>query len=126
MSNESRVIDCFGPNFLIETNGPVGLGGPIAYQLYSVTNKGAKWQGIGLTKEAGFFQGVVYRYGKVTPIEENDKLRLQFDWEILDSNGLGKDYFKDDFFNLIGDILYDIMDKQLNDGSLQYVNNAND
>jgi len=44
MSNESRVIDCFGPNFLIETNGPVGLGGPIAYQLYSVTNKGAKWQ----------------------------------------------------------------------------------
>ncbi len=45
---------------------------------------------------------------------------------LLDSNGLGKDYFKDDFFNLIGDILYDIMDKQLNDGSLQYVNNAND
>jgi len=27
---------------------------------------------------------------------------------------------------LIGDILYDIMDEQLNDGSLQYVNNAND
>ena len=91
-----------------------------------VENKGAKWQGIGLTKEAGFFQGVVYRYGKVTPIEEKDRLRLQFDWEILDSNGLGKDYFKDDFFNLIGDILYDIMDEQLNDGSLQYVNNAND
>ena len=32
-----------------------------------VQNKGAKWQGIGLTKEAGFYQGVVYRYGKVTP-----------------------------------------------------------
>ena len=91
-----------------------------------VQNKSAKWQGIGLTKEAGFYQGVVYRYGKVTPIEEKDRLRLQFDWEILDSNGLGKDYFKDDFFNLIGDILYDIMDEQLNDGSLQYVNNAND
>jgi hypothetical protein len=27
---------------------------------------------------------------------------------------------------LIGDILYDIMDKQLEDGNLQYVNNAND
>ena len=87
-----------------------------------VQNKGAKSQGIGLTKEAGFYQGVVYRYGKVTPIEEDDKLRLQFDWEILDSNGLGKEYFKDDFFNLIGDILYDIMEKQLEDGSLQYVN----
>ena len=91
-----------------------------------VQNKNAKWQAIGLTKEAGFYQGVVYRYGKVTPVEEKDRLRLQSDWEILDSNGLGKDYFKDDFFNLIGDILYDIMDEQLNDGSLQYVNNAND
>ena len=87
-----------------------------------VQNKGAKWQGIGLTKEAGFYQGVVYRYGKVTPIEENDKLRLKFDWQILDSNGLGQEHFKDEFFNLIGDILYDIMDKQLEDGSLQYVN----
>ena len=91
-----------------------------------VQNKNAKWQAIGLTEEAGFYQGVVYRYGKVTPVEEKDRLRLQFDWEILDSNGLGKDYFKDDFFNLIGDILYDIMDEQLNDGNLQYVNNAND
>ena len=41
-----------------------------------VQNKSAKWQGSGLTKEAGFYQGVVYRYGKVTPIEEDDKLRL--------------------------------------------------
>ena len=87
-----------------------------------VQNKDAKWQGVGLTAEAGEYQGVVYRYGKVTPIEEDDKLRLQFDWEILDSNGLGKEYFKDDFFKLIGDILYDIMDKQLEDGSVQYVN----
>tara|TARA_B100000609_G_scaffold190007_1_gene177520 strand:- start:304 stop:603 length:300 start_codon:yes stop_codon:yes gene_type:complete len=90
-----------------------------------VQNKDAKWQGIGLTKEAGFYQGVVYKYGKVTPHEENGKLRLQFEWQILDSNGLGKEYFKDDFFNLIGDILYDIMDKQLKDGTLQYVNTDN-
>ena len=93
-----------------------------------VQNKDAKWQGVGLTKEAGFYQGVIYRYGKVTPIEDKkeDRLRLEFDWQILDSNGLAKEHFNDDFFNLIGDILYDIMDKQLNDGSLQYVNNAND
>ncbi len=90
-----------------------------------VENKGAKWQGVGLTKEAGFYQGVVYRYGKVTPIEEDDKLRLKFDWQILDSNGLDKKYFNDEFFDLIGDILYDIMDKQLEDGSLQYVNTDN-
>ncbi len=42
--SESRVLDVFGPNLVIETNGPVGLGGPIAYQLYAVTDKGAKWQ----------------------------------------------------------------------------------
>ena len=91
-----------------------------------VQNKDAKWQGIGLTKEAGFYQGVVYKYGKVTPHEEDGKLRLQFEWSILDSNGLGKEHFNDDFFNLIGDVLYDIMDKQLKDGTLQYVNTDSD
>jgi len=47
MSNsksESRVLDVFGPNLLIETNGPVGVAGPVAYQLYSVTDKGMKYQ----------------------------------------------------------------------------------
>ena len=42
--SESRVLDVFGPNFLIETNGPVGLGGALTYQMYAVTNKGFKWQ----------------------------------------------------------------------------------
>ena len=42
--SESRVLDVFGPNFLIETNGPVGLGGALTYQMYAVTNKGLKWQ----------------------------------------------------------------------------------
>ena len=42
--SDSRVLDVFGPNLVIESNGPVGLGGPIAYQLYATTDKGAKWQ----------------------------------------------------------------------------------
>tara|TARA_B100000214_G_C23904908_1_gene598352 strand:- start:239 stop:826 length:588 start_codon:yes stop_codon:yes gene_type:complete len=44
MANEARVLDSFGPNFFIETNGPVGVGGAIAYQLYSINDKGATWQ----------------------------------------------------------------------------------
>ena len=44
MGSESRVLDVFGPNLVIESNGPVGLGGGIAYQLYSVNNDGGKWQ----------------------------------------------------------------------------------
>ena len=31
-----------------------------------VTDKDAQWQCIGLTEKAGFYQGVVYRYGKVS------------------------------------------------------------
>ena len=44
MANEARVLDSFGPNLVIETNGPVGVGGVLAYQLYATTEKGAKWQ----------------------------------------------------------------------------------
>ena len=44
MANEARVLDSFGPNLVIETNGPVGVGGVLAYQLYATTDKGAKWQ----------------------------------------------------------------------------------
>ena len=34
MANEARVLDIFGPNFLIESNGEsVGIGG-FAYQMY--------------------------------------------------------------------------------------------
>ncbi len=42
--NDARVLDVFGPNFLIETNGPVGVGGGVAYQIYSVNDKDYKWQ----------------------------------------------------------------------------------
>ena len=42
--NDARVLDVFGPNLLIETNGPVGLGGGAAYKIYSVNDKDYKWQ----------------------------------------------------------------------------------
>ena len=42
--SESRVLDVFGPNFLIETNGAVGVAGQLKYQLYSVTDGGIKYQ----------------------------------------------------------------------------------
>ena len=44
MANEARVLDSFGPNLVIETNGPVGVGGGFAYQLYAKNKKGATWQ----------------------------------------------------------------------------------
>tara|TARA_B110000444_G_C18801424_1_gene577651 strand:- start:589 stop:897 length:309 start_codon:yes stop_codon:yes gene_type:complete len=90
-----------------------------------VENKDAKWQGIGLTEAAGKYQGIVYRYGKVSFGKKEDKngnLPLHFEWDVLDSNGLPKENMGEDFFHLIGDILQDLLMEQVNQGSLQYVN----
>ena len=52
-----------------------------------VENKDKTWTGIGLTEEAGKYQGVVYEYGKVSIIENEEKTSatLQFDFNVLDS-----------------------------------------
>lgn len=92
-----------------------------------VENKDRSWTGIGLTEKAGKYQGVVYRYGevKVNEDEKNDSATLQFEWDMLDSNGLPKEMIGDDFFKLIGDILQDIITEQLDRNELQYVNTDN-
>ena len=80
-----------------------------------VQNKDATWEGIGLTSKAGKYQG---EFAK----EENadGSLNLTFDWEMLDSNGLPNEFFEDDFKNLIGDILVNILDNQIEEGKLGY------
>jgi hypothetical protein len=89
-----------------------------------VENKDRKWQGVGLTEKSGFYQGVVYEYGKISVAEneENTEASLQFEYTVLDSNDLSQDYFGDEFFKLIGDILVDIMQQQIEQDELQYVN----
>ena len=70
---------------------------------------------IGLTPEAGRYQGVIYNYGRVSVAEEenpNGTLNFQFEYDIVDSNGHKKEYFRDDFKNLIGDILVDKKNKK--------------
>ena len=89
-----------------------------------VANKDRKWKGIGLTGKAGFYQGVVYEYGQVSIVENEEKTEasLQFDYNVLDSNSLDRKYFNDDFFQLLGDILQDLIDQQVNEENMQYVN----
>jgi hypothetical protein len=89
-----------------------------------VENKDKTWTGVGLTAEAGKYQGVVYRYGKVTidEDEKNENATLHFEWDVLDSNGLPKEMMGDDFFELIGDILVDIIDNNISEDNLEYVN----
>ena len=62
----------------------------------------------------GEFAGVVYKYGKVSLGEENTdgNLPLKFEFDILDNNLIPKEKFGDDWSNLIGDILVDIINEQ--------------
>ena len=62
----------------------------------------------------GKFAGVVYKYGKVGFGEENpDGTKpLQFQYDIVDNNGIQREQFGDDFFTLIGDILVEVIDEQ--------------
>ena len=39
----------------------------------------------------------------------------------MDTNGLPGEWFDESFYTLIGDILVDILDEQLKEGTLQYV-----
>ena len=68
---------------------------------------------IGLTEETDY-HGVVYRYGQVSipdeaALNENNHLNLKFKYDILENNGIPKENFNEDFFKLIGDILYHII-----------------
>ena len=84
-------------------------------QYVFITNKDENMQCIGIRK--GKFEGVVYKYGKVSLGEENEKgnLPFRFEYDILDNNMIPKEEFDDkNFFKLIGDILVDIIDRQEN------------
>lgn len=82
-----------------------------------VTDETQEWQCIGIV--GGKYDGVIYRYGKVSlpegDLEGSDELPLTFEWEIVDSNGLPKEMLEDDFYDLIGDILCDIIQDHFED-----------
>ena len=73
----------------------------------------------------GKFEGVVYSYGKVVlPVEQemNGKgdLPFKFEYSILDNANINREEFGEDFFKIIGDILVDIIDEQLQENNLEY------
>ena len=85
----------------------------ISDQYVFITNKDENMQCIGIRK--GKFEGVVYKYGKVSLGEENKdgNLPFRFEYDILDNNLIPREEFNDDnFFKLLGDILVDIIDRQ--------------
>ena len=82
-------------------------------QYVFITNKDENMQCIGIRK--GNFEGVVYKNGKVSLGEEtkDGNLPFRFEYDILDNNMIPREEFDDEnFFNLLGDILVDRIDRQ--------------
>ena len=91
-------------------------------QYVFITNKDENMQCIGIRK--GKFEGVVYKYGKVSLGKEtkDGNLPFRFEYDILDNNMIPRAEFDDDdFFKLLGDILVDIFDRQ-EDLNIGYTN----
>jgi hypothetical protein len=60
----------------------------------------------------GYYDDVIYEYGKVSlPDKENDDgtMPLKFEYTIIENVGIAKEDFDNQFFDLIGDILVDII-----------------
>ena len=95
-------------------------------QYVFITNKDQEMQCIGIRE--GKFEGVVYKYGKVSLGEEtkDGNLPFRFEYDILDNNMIPREEFDDkNFFKLLGDILVDIIDRQEN-LNIGYTNNRED
>ena len=73
----------------------------------------------------GKFEGVVYSYGKIVlpgeqEINGKGDLPFKFEYSILDNANIDRKEFGEDFFKIIGDILVDIIDEQLQEKNLEY------
>ena len=89
------------------------------------TDKSKEWTAIKLTGVTDF-DGVIYKYGRVSMEEQKDseECSLQFDFDVLLSPDINKEELETnlDFKNLMGDILVHILEDQMKEDKLQYVN----
>ena len=71
----------------------------------------------------GEYKGVAWAYTKVSiPKEDGGSAKLTFNYEILDNAGLPwESVDTEEFITLMGDILADQIDEQLESGKLQYI-----
>ena len=89
-----------------------------------VTQEGQNWTCLGI--KGGKFDGVIYKYGRVTVAEDEDEegnLPFRFEYDIVDPNGLLRESFDEEFFTLIGDILVSVIDDNLKEDSLEHADN---
>lgn len=63
----------------------------------------------------GPYQGIVYRYGRVQLIEEDDQLRVRFEYELDDGGRLDSN-----FIQYIGPILTELIEEGLLKNNIVY------
>ena len=89
-----------------------------------VSQEGDTWANVCIRE--GKFKDVIYNYGKVSinHKEENDdgSLPFRFEYNIIESKEKPEDELRNDpaFKNLLGDILVEILDEQLEADNLTY------
>lgn len=100
-----------------------------AYDYVSSKEENKEWTAIRLTDLTGKYSDIVYTYGKVSfgDETENGEMPLTFHYDVVLSKDIEESVLKEDidFKNLLGDILIDILTKQIEEGNLQYVNTDN-
>ena len=88
---------------------------------YSFVSKDG-YEHMAIMMEEGKYKGVAWGYTKINiPEEKNGKAILSFEFEILDNAKLAfEDIDEEEFMTLMGDILADQIDEQLETGKLKY------
>ena len=81
-----------------------------------VQKEGAEWTGIKLLDEK--YKDVIFKYGKVAFAKDENPggtLPMKFDYNIL-QNPNQIDIDKNEFIDYIGDILLEVLEKQIKEG----------
>ena len=88
---------------------------------YSFVSKDG-YEHMAIMMEEGKYKGVAWGYTKINlPKTEDGRAVLSFEFEILDNAGLAfDDIDEEEFMTLMGDILADQIDEQLETGKLKY------
>ena len=73
------------------------------------------------------YRGIIYNYGKVSVPDENNldaegNLPLRFEYTIIETKNIEEEELRKDtdFKNLLGDILVDILNEQLETENMEY------
>lgn len=67
---------------------------------------------------SGNFTGVVFEYGSVKFLEENDSIRVDFDYNLIE-NPNEAEVTPDRVITVFGDIIMDVLEREMKQGGLE-------